>query len=75
LAKRLNAKIYSEAKRLGVNGFLEENAATCEGHSPIYGYLQWTCRFLEEPVSPITGTHFDNAKSTKRSISVNLQQT
>ena len=66
LAKRLNAKIYSEAKRLGVKWIL---GGEC-GHMwrVIHQYMDTfngPADFLEEPVSPITGTDFENAKSTK----------
>jgi len=66
LAKRLNAKIYSEAKRLGVKWIL---GGEC-GHMwrVIHQYMDTfngPANFLEEPVSPITGTRFENARSTK----------
>jgi len=66
LAKRLNAKIYDEAKRLGVKWIL---GGEC-GHMwrVIHQYMDTfngPADFLEEPVSPITGTHFENASSTK----------
>jgi len=66
MAKRLNAKIYAEAKRLGVKWIL---GGEC-GHMwrVINQYMEtWhgPADFLEEPVSPITGTKFTNAKSTK----------
>ncbi len=66
LAKRLNAKMYAEAKRLGVKWIL---GGEC-GHMwrTIHQYMgtfNGPADFLEEPVSPITGTRFDNAKSTK----------
>jgi len=66
LAKRLNAKIYAEAKRLGVKWIL---GGEC-GHMwrGIHQYMDTfngPADFLEEPVSPITGTRFENAKSTK----------
>lgn len=66
LAKRLNAKIYSEAKRLGVKWIL---GGEC-GHMwrVLHQYMDTyngPADFMEEPVSRITGTHFDNAKSTK----------
>jgi Fe-S oxidoreductase len=66
LAKRLNAKIYSEAKRLGVKWIL---GGEC-GHMwrVIHQYMDTfngPADFLEKPVSPITGTHFENASSTK----------
>jgi len=66
LMKRLNAKIYAEAKRLGVKWIL---GGEC-GHMwrVIHQYMDTMngpADFLEEPVSPITGTKFENAKSTK----------
>ena len=66
LAKRLNAKIYSEAKRLKVKWVL---GGEC-GHMwrVIHQYMDTfngPADFLEEPVSPITGTHFENARSTE----------
>jgi Fe-S oxidoreductase len=66
LAKRLNAKIYSEAKRLGVKWIL---GGEC-GHMwrVIHQYMDTfngPADFLEVPVSPITKTAFDHAKSTK----------
>ncbi len=66
LAKRLNAKIYAEAKRLKVKWIL---GGEC-GHMwrVIHQYMDTfngPTGFLEEPVSPITGTHFENAQSTK----------
>ena len=64
--KRLNAKMYAEAKRLGVKWIL---GGEC-GHMwrVIHQYmdtLNGPADFMEEPVSPITGTVFENAKSTK----------
>ncbi len=64
--KRLNAKIYAEARRLGVKWIL---GGEC-GHMwrVIHQYMDTVngpADFLEEPVSPITGTRFENAKSTK----------
>jgi Fe-S oxidoreductase len=64
--KRLNAKIYAEAKRLGVKWIL---GGEC-GHMwrVIHQYMDTMngpADFLEEPVSPITGTRFENAKGTK----------
>jgi Fe-S oxidoreductase len=66
LAKRLNAKIYSEARRLGVKWIL---GGEC-GHMwrVIHQYMDTfngPADFLEAPVSPITKTPFDHAKSTK----------
>jgi Fe-S oxidoreductase len=64
--KRLNAKMYAEAKRLGVKWIL---GGEC-GHMwrvihQYMGTMNGPADFLEEPVSPITGTRFENAKSTK----------
>jgi Fe-S oxidoreductase len=66
MAKRLNAKMYAEAKRLGVKWIL---GGEC-GHMwrVINQYMDsfnGPPDFLEEPVSPITGTKFENAKTTK----------
>ena len=64
--KRLNYKIYAEAKRLGVKWIL---GGEC-GHMwrVLHQYMDTMngpADFLEQPVSPITGTRFDNAASTK----------
>ena len=66
LAKRLNAKIYAEARRLGVKWIL---GGEC-GHMwrVLHQYMDTfngPADFLEEPVSPITGTKFENARTTK----------
>ena len=66
MAKRLNSKLYAEAKRLGVKWIL---GGEC-GHMwrVLHQYMDtWNgpADFLEEPVSPITGTRFDNAKSNE----------
>ena len=66
MGKRLNAKIYAEAKRLGVKWIL---GGEC-GHMwrVLHQYMDtWNgpADFLEVPVSPITGTRFENASSTK----------
>jgi Fe-S oxidoreductase len=66
MIKRLNAKIYAEAKRLKVKWIL---GGEC-GHMwrVIHQYMDTMngpADFLEEPVSPITGTKFENAKSSK----------
>ncbi|MCL4456992.1 MAG: (Fe-S)-binding protein [Nitrospirae bacterium] len=66
MAKRLNSKIYAEAKRLGVKWVL---GGEC-GHMwrVLHQYMDtWNgpADFLEVPKSPITGTVFDNAKSAK----------
>jgi Fe-S oxidoreductase len=64
--KRLNAKMYAEAKRLGVKWII---GGEC-GHmwrviNQYMDTMNGPADFLEEPVSPITGTKFENAKSTK----------
>jgi Fe-S oxidoreductase len=64
--KRLNAKMYAEAKRLGVKWIL---GGEC-GHmwrviNQYMDTMNGPADFLEEPVSPITGTVFENARSTK----------
>ncbi len=66
MIKRLNAKIYMEAKRLGVKWVL---GGEC-GHMwrVLHQYMDTMngpADFLEVPKSPITGTVFDNAASTK----------
>lgn len=66
MAKRLNAKIYAEARRLGVKWIL---GGEC-GHMwrVVNQYMDtWNgpADFLEQPVSPVTGTVFKNAASTK----------
>ena len=62
----LNAKIYAEAKRLGVKWIL---GGEC-GHmwrviNQYMGTMNGPADFLEVPKSPITGTVFENARSTK----------
>lgn len=64
--KRLNSKMYAEAKRLGVKWIL---GGEC-GHMwrVIHQYMDTMngpADFMQEPVSPITGTKFENAKGTK----------
>ena len=64
--KKLNAKMYAEAKRLGVKHII---GGEC-GHMwrVLHQYMDTMngpADFLEVPKSPITGTVFDNAASTK----------
>ncbi len=64
--KRLNAKMYAEAKRLGVKWIL---GGEC-GHmwrviNQYMDTMNGPADFLEEPVSPITDTKFENASGTK----------
>ncbi|ACI21329.1 MULTISPECIES: sulfate reduction electron transfer complex DsrMKJOP subunit DsrK [Thermodesulfovibrio] len=66
MAKRLHSKIYEEAKRLKVKWILGGECGHMwrvwhQYHNTWYGPVD----FLEEPVSPITGTKFENAKSNK----------
>jgi Fe-S oxidoreductase len=66
MGKRLNSKIYAEAKRLGVKWIL---GGEC-GHMwrVLSQYMDtWNgpADFLEVPKSPITGTVFENTKSMK----------
>ncbi len=65
MMKRLNAKMYAEAKRLGVKWIL---GGEC-GHMwrVIHQYMatmQEPADFLEVPKSPVTGTVFEHARST-----------
>jgi Fe-S oxidoreductase len=64
--KRLNAKMYAEAKRLKVKSLI---GGEC-GHMwrvvhQYMGTMNGPADFLEVPVSPVTGTRFDHAASTK----------
>ncbi len=66
LMKRLNAKLYAEAGRLRVKWMM---GGEC-GHMwrVIHQYMNTMngpADFLEVPVSPVTGTRFDNARSAK----------
>ena len=66
MMKKLNGKMYAEAKRLGVRWIL---GGEC-GHMwrVLHQYMDTMngpADFLEVPRSPLTGTVFDNARSTK----------
>jgi len=66
LMKRLNAKIYAEAKRLGVKWIM---GGEC-GHMwrVIHQYMDTMngpADFLETPRSPVTGTVFGHVRSTR----------
>jgi Fe-S oxidoreductase len=66
MIKRLNAKVYAEAKRLGVKWII---GGEC-GHMwrVLHQYMDTMngpADFLQVPVSPITGTRFENAASTR----------
>jgi len=69
IMKKLNAKMYAEAKRLGVKWIL---GGECGHMWRVINQYMGTMNLelaqgskMEEPVSPITGTKFENAKSTK----------
>jgi len=69
MMKRLNSKMYAEAKRLGVKWIL---GGECGHMWRVINQYMATMNYdlakgskLEEPVSPITGTKFENAKGTK----------
>jgi Fe-S oxidoreductase len=66
MIKRLNAKTYAEAKRLGVKFIL---GGECGHMWRVYHQYMSTMQGeqgnLEVPKSPITGTVFENAASTK----------
>lgn len=66
MAKRLHSKIYEEAKRLKVKWIIGGECGHMwrvwhQYHNTWFGPID----FLEEPVSPITGTKFENTKSNK----------
>jgi [DsrC]-trisulfide reductase subunit K len=66
MIKRINAKIYEEARRLRVKWIL---GGEC-GHMwrVLHQYMDTMngpADFLEVPVSPVTGTRFEHARSTK----------
>lgn len=66
MAKRLHSKIYAEAKRLKVKWILGGECGHMwrvwhQYHNTWFGPVD----FLEEPVSPITGTKFENTISNK----------
>ncbi len=66
MIKRLNAKVYMEAERLKVKWIL---GAEC-GHMwrVLHQYMDTMngpADFLEVPVSPVTGTRFEHARSTR----------
>ena len=66
MTKRLNAKIYAEAERLKVKWVL---GGEC-GHmwrviNQYMDTMNGPADFLEVPKSPLTGTVFENARSTK----------
>jgi len=66
MMKRLNSKMYAEARRLGVKWML---GGEC-GHmwravNQYMDTMNGPADFLEVPKSPVTGTVFENASSTK----------
>jgi len=66
MGKRLNYKMYAEAKRLGVKWILGGECGhmwrVCNQYMDTWN---GPADFLEEPVSPVTGTKFENATSHK----------
>ena len=69
MMKKLNAKMYAEAKRLGVKWIL---GGECGHMWRVINQYMGTMNLdiaegskMEDPVSPITGTKFENAKSTR----------
>jgi len=66
MGKRLNYKMYAEAKRLGVKWILGGECGhmwrVCNQYMDTWN---GPADFLEVPVSPITGTRFEHAKSHK----------
>jgi Fe-S oxidoreductase len=72
IMKKLNAKMYAEAKRLGVKWIL---GGECGHMWRVINQYMGTMNLdlaqgskLEEPVSPVTGYRFENAKSTKMRV-------
>jgi Fe-S oxidoreductase len=64
--KRLNAKIYAEAKRLGVKWILGGECGHMWRVTHQYmNTMNGPADFLEVPKSPLTGTVFENARSSK----------
>ena len=69
MMKKLNAKMYAEAKRLGVKWIL---GGECGHMWRVINQYMGTMNLelaegskMENPVSPLTGTRFENANSTK----------
>lgn len=66
LAQKLNHKVYEEAKRLGVKWILGgECGHMWRDKHQFLDTMSGPADFLEDPVSPITGTYFENAADTK----------
>jgi Fe-S oxidoreductase len=64
--KRLNAKIYAEAKRLGVKWILGGECGHMWRVTHQYmSTMNGPADFLEVPKSPLTGTVFEHARSSK----------
>jgi len=64
--KRLNFKIYHEAKRLGVKWLLGgECGHMWRGLHQYMDTMNGPADFLQVPVNPFTGTRFDHAASSK----------
>ncbi len=67
MGKRLNVKLYEEAKRLGVKWILGGECGHMWRVCNQYQGTYWgeSPSFLEVPKSPITGTVFENARAHK----------
>ncbi|UCG77700.1 MAG: (Fe-S)-binding protein, partial [Nitrospirota bacterium] len=66
MAKKLHYKIYAEAERLGVKWILGGECGHMWRVLNQYTTTWWNqCEKLEEPVSPATGTVFENARYSK----------
>lgn len=66
MMKRLNHKIYAEARRLGVRWILGGECGHMWRVAHQYmATMNGPADFLEVPRSPLTGTVFENARSTK----------
>lgn len=66
LAKKLNAKIYQEAERLGVKWIIGGECGHMWRDKHQYmATMNPPPKTLEDPINPITGTYFENAAETK----------
>jgi len=66
LAQKLNHKIYEAAEKLGVKWIIGgECGHMWRDKHQFLDTMSGPADFLEDPVSPITGTYFENAASTK----------
>ncbi|MFO7967603.1 MAG: (Fe-S)-binding protein [Archaeoglobaceae archaeon] len=66
LAQKLNHKVYEEAEYLGVKWIIGgECGHMWRDKHQFMDTMSGPADFLEDPVSPITGTYFENAADTK----------